>query len=255
MTELRRLIDVCESDFERSILSAGRTDSSDLRKAQVLAALGVGSALTLTSGTSAAGTLTKVAQAVLAKKLLVASIVAGASFAGAVAYRSNVADDTDVAVEEVAQANSVRAARQVSQGVEVTALPIAPPAKATDSEPVDTELGDEPTDRGAVPERSSGRVHHHRGAEASPGLNEEIALLDRARSAINGGRPSEALVRLDEHAAKFPKGGLSLEAQVLRVQALAAAGRNEEASRRAKRILSRSPNSVVAKRLRQYVIE
>jgi hypothetical protein len=103
--------------------------------------------------------------------------------------------------------------------------------------------------------RTQGRQSRQRGPEASAGLNDEIALLDRARAAINGSRPNEALLRLDEHASRFSKGGLALEAQVLRVQALAAAGRREEASRRAKRILSRSPNSVVAQRLRQYVIE
>jgi TolA-binding protein len=89
----------------------------------------------------------------------------------------------------------------------------------------------------------------------NPGLNEEIALLDAARAAVNAGRPTEALERLDDHSRRFPKGSLALEAEVVRVQALAAAGRSEEASRRAKRVLSRSPNSVVAARLRRYVLE
>jgi predicted Zn-dependent protease len=107
------------------------------------------------------------------------------------------------------------------------------------------------------PPEPVGRTFRARSRDhaSAAGLNEELGLLDQARAAIRQGRPNEALARLDEHSTRFPKGALSLEAQVLRVQGLAAAGRTEEASRRAKRILSRSPNSVVAQRLRQYVIE
>jgi hypothetical protein len=252
VNDLRPLISDCESDLERAILSAGRSDSSDLRKAQVLAALGVGSAVTLSSSTSSAATLFKAAQSVftkatLAKKVVVASVVAGTGFAGVVSYGSDVGTEAVKAapVDRVAarERASVPPGRDVMDGIDVTALPMAPPeregAQAEDA-------------RDPAPERSQVRVRQ-RGPEAS--LNDEVELLDRARAAINGGRPNDALVRLDEHSSKFPKGGLALEAQVLRVQALAAAGRNEEASRRAKRILSRSPNSVVAKRLRQYVTE
>lgn len=250
MNDLRPLISDCESDLERAILSAGRSDSSDLRKAQVLAALGVGSAVTLSSSTSSAATLFKAAQAVftkttLAKKVVVASVVAGTGFAGVVSYGSDVGTEAvnaaPVARIEARERASVPPGRDTMDGIEVTALPMAPPDRAESQDARDPGV-----------ERSQVRVRQ-RGPEAS--LNDEVELLDRARAAINGGRPNDALVRLDEHSSKFPKGGLALEAQVLRVQALAAAGRNEEASRRAKRILSRSPNSVVAKRLRQYVTE
>jgi hypothetical protein len=166
-------------------------------------------------------------------------------------YRANVSVEPAVVapVEQTEPGEVAGAVSRVDEGIEVTALPIAP------SETKGEESAQSSVERNAVPERGPGRAHRHRGQETSPGLNDEIELLDRARAAINGGRPNEALVRLDEHSSKFSKGGLALEAQVLRVQALAAAGRSEEASRRAKRILSRSPNSVVAKRLRQYVIE
>lgn len=258
MSELPRLIDECESDFERAILSAGRQDDSHLRKAQVLAALGVGTALTLTSGSSAAATvgggLAKAAQAVLAKKVLVASLVAGTGFVGVVTYQTSVSDPEPApipAANDVDESTSAKV-RAVRRGVEVGTLPMAVPEQTP--EQAFEEAADE-VEAPAVVERVPGTTRSQRRQEAAPGLNDEVALLDRARAAISGGRPTEALLRLDEHAAKFPKGGLTLEAQVLRVQALSAAGRKEEASSRAKRILGRSPNSVVANRLRQYVIE
>src|SRR5690606_26967779 len=88
----------------------------------------------------------------------------------------------------------------------------------------------EPSGESAEPIVRSGRgARSAREVASVASLNEEVALLDRARSAVRAGHPADALTRLDEHSARFPKGSLALEAQVLRVQALAAAGRTEEA--------------------------
>ncbi len=69
-------------------------------------------------------------------------------------------------------------------------------------------------------------------ATAPPGsaLHEEAALL---RSAIESlrvhRRPSDALAAVAEHRRRFPSGALATDAQMLRVEALIALGRRQEA--------------------------
>ena len=69
-------------------------------------------------------------------------------------------------------------------------------------------------------------------AVAPPGsaLHEEAALL---RSAIESlrvdRRPSDALAAVAEHRRRFPSGALATDAQLLRVEALIALGRRQEA--------------------------
>src|SRR5690606_31049317 len=127
-----------------------------------------------------------------------------------------------------AQVSEVAPAAEAIQVRPVQPAPEAPVAEVSELQLV--EEAPEPTGRAFRPRA--------RDTASAASLNEELALLDQARAAIRQGRPNDALARLDEHSSRFPKGALSLEAQVLRVQGLAAAGRTEEASRRAKRILS-----------------
>jgi hypothetical protein len=86
-------------------------------------------------------------------------------------------------------------------------------------------------------------------------LEQEVAVLDAARSALAAGRWGDALRHLSDHSTRFPRGSLLLEAEVLRIEALASSGNADEASRRAQAILRRSPNSIVAKRLRRFIRE
>jgi hypothetical protein len=279
--DLSRLLDECDSDLGRAILKAGRADSSELRKGRVLAAIGVGAAVTMTSKASLAMTA-------VWKKVFAGSVVAASSVIALTAYQASYPAPVERAGlslgPAVEQAGSFRAASshrgsgQLGSGDTGSGDTGSGDTGSGDTGSGDTGSGDTGPSlvewRGAArgvaadtsPEggfaeqsraRSTGRGSRGGGAAGvnAASLNEEVALLDKARSAVRTGRPNEGLARLDEHAARFPKGSLSLEAQVLRVQALAAAGRTEEASRRAKRILSRSPNSVVAQRLRQYVLE
>lgn len=86
-------------------------------------------------------------------------------------------------------------------------------------------------------------------------LEQELAVLDAARGALAAGRWGDAQRHLNDYARRFPRGKLGLEAEVLRIEALASSGDAEGASRRASAILKRSPNSVVAARLRRFVRE
>lgn len=62
-------------------------------------------------------------------------------------------------------------------------------------------------------------------------LAAELAELERARARLRTGDATGALSLLDAHAAHHPKGVLSTEATLLRVEALVAAGRMDEAKR------------------------
>ena len=87
-------------------------------------------------------------------------------------------------------------------------------------------------------------------SDATPSIAREIALIDRARTSIAKGAPKSALATLDEYDVAFPAGTLSLEASVLRIEALAAAGDHGGATARARSFLERYPRSTYDARVR-----
>lgn len=66
-----------------------------------------------------------------------------------------------------------------------------------------------------------------------PDLARERTLLDMARTALGRGDAAAALSAVDTHAREFQRSQLAEEREVLAVQALASAGRRDEATRRA----------------------
>ncbi len=81
-------------------------------------------------------------------------------------------------------------------------------------------------------------------------LGHETALLEQAFRSIDDGNSQRALAALDELEASKPDGALAEERAALRVSALCAAGRVDEARRAADRFLSEMPASVQAGRVR-----
>jgi len=79
-------------------------------------------------------------------------------------------------------------------------------------------------------------------------LAAEVRLLGDAEVAIASGDGSRALERLAEHDRLFPGGALAPEASALRVDALCAAGRTEDAAVEATRFEERYPGSPLARR-------
>jgi hypothetical protein len=77
-------------------------------------------------------------------------------------------------------------------------------------------------------------------------LGAEAHLLTGAQTALAHGNPSQALVFLDEHDARFPAGTLTPESDSLRVTALCASGRVQEARAEATRLRARFPSALVA---------
>lgn len=75
-------------------------------------------------------------------------------------------------------------------------------------------------------------------------------MLGRAHAALAAGDTSSALDAVDAHDRSFPRGALRDEAAVLRIEALARAGRRGEALDEADRFLARAPASPHARRVR-----
>ncbi len=76
-------------------------------------------------------------------------------------------------------------------------------------------------------------------------LARERSLVDRARSALARGDAAGALASADEHRKAFPRGQLAEEREVVAIQALAAAGRSEEAGTRAGTFRKAYPSSLL----------
>jgi len=74
-------------------------------------------------------------------------------------------------------------------------------------------------------------------------LDDEIALVRDARSALRAGDASHSLAILDEHDRRFPGGALSEDCAAERIYALCALGRVDEARLLATRFLADHPVS------------
>jgi hypothetical protein len=85
---------------------------------------------------------------------------------------------------------------------------------------------------------------------ASPGLAEEIAAIDRARSALTDGDPTRSLRLIDRYEQRFRNGAFVEEAEVLRIEAHLRRGERTAASRVGARFLAAHPSSLHAARVR-----
>lgn len=84
-------------------------------------------------------------------------------------------------------------------------------------------------------------------------LDAELAAIDGARAALTSGRSEEALRAIELYRRDFTKPHFAIEADALEVQALAGAGRVDEARRRAEVFLRAHPQSPYAQRVRSSV--
>ncbi len=64
--------------------------------------------------------------------------------------------------------------------------------------------------------------------ERRDSLEQELALLASAQTALRSGQPAQALALTDEHAKRFPQGMLGAERRLIRIRALCASGRKEQ---------------------------
>src|SRR4051812_44706619 len=229
MNEPPRLYMEPESELERSLLDAGRSyTASSSSRAKALAALSIVGVTA--SSTTAASAVTK---AGLGKWLVATALVAGAAIPAARYLRQHAA---------VPRASAAPALSMSAPGP-LTAAPALLNAPAPNEAPASAD----PT-----PSSMPGAAHAESKPAAQGPLAAELSALDAARSALAGGNPSGALSGLDAYARNFPHGRLSLEAEVLRIDALAKSGQTAAAKKRAEAFMKRHPGSVLASRVRAY---
>lgn len=89
------------------------------------------------------------------------------------------------------------------------------------------------------------------GSRASDGsIREEIATIDLVRQMLRENNASSALTELDRYRSRWPSGVFSMEATVLRVEALLGLGDRAAAEHAATSVIDAQPNSRHAARLR-----
>lgn len=237
MKDLPRLLDETQSEAERALLQAGRSyRTSRETLAKTLAALGLAgstAAVVTTTSTATAATLTPLAK-LSGLKLLLSLSVVGVVAAVPIGYKVFYGVKPAVALSAVPRAADKAAELPAPLGggrpadllTAPTVTPVSKPAK--------------------ISARSVG---------APVRLGQELAALDAARSTLAQGNAQGAIFLLDGYDQTCPHGRLELEADLLRMEALARSGQSEGAKRRASAFLKRHPTSVLAARARGYLGE
>lgn len=235
MNEPRRLRDEANSDFERALLDAGTSyGSSDAVRARTLAALGIAGTAALTAGTAGGASSAILTKATWTKLLAVSGI--GVTAAAPVGYY-------------VWQQRAEHVPAPVVAVQAPEARPVAPAPRTTPEPPAPEPQAEPPVRTAPVAPKAEPRP------SSASALTAELGALDAARSRLAAGDAASALSKLDEYARTYPRGRLVLEAEVLRIDALAKSGQMGAAQRRAEAFLKRHPNSVLASRVRTYLTE
>jgi hypothetical protein len=125
--------------------------------------------------------------------------------------------------------------------VNETPAPVVTATFTTKQSPATTP--DEPAQPSAPRAAAPSAKEATPAAETPDTLPREVELLDDARSALQRGAANDSLTALDRYSREFPRGRLSTEALVLRIDALSRAGRTTEAKSLGERFLSANPSS------------
>ena len=238
MTEPVRMHALPESELERALLNAGRSyTASDATRAQLLASLGLAGA-GASSSTRPGSTLTKGALL----KGAVALIVAAAIALPVWRYSTHRPSGPPLAVKV-----PVVTAPPVLQPPPAAVAALPPEALPLEAVPVEA-LPLEASNAAAV----ASAAHAEPKPPAAAPLSDELAALDAARTSLSHSDPGAALTALDAYTRNFPRGRLGLEAEVLRISALAKSGQTDAARKRAEAFLRGHPGSVLASRVRGY---
>jgi hypothetical protein len=229
-------------------------------KSATLAALGLGTATAVATGTAGAlgasglvkfGTIGAVfgfavggvavgVQYALSPEPLTRSdvAVAGASSAPA-------ASERPAPTHPSVSAPSAPVGREVSKPT----VPAAPAARAAERPEEERGPLEDPT-AGRAPEA----VATFEVVPSSPSsLREETRELDRVRAAIVAGDPGAGLAALDRYVAAFPRGALSKEAALLRIKALLMRGDRPRARALARSFMAAHPRDPHVDELRSLL--
>ncbi len=293
MNDPKRLLEEGADDFERGLLSAHRQDAgSDQLLRATLVAMGVGAAAGTAAATAAGATAAcGSAAGVSAAKAVVSgsTAVVAAKLSGAIVLKwiglgvlggvvtlgvaganhhfssSNRAVTTPAAV--LAQPASTllpnqgasHGAASAAASADTTQPEPAPSAQPGPASPPRSENHSALIAAASAPSLASPEAPSSTPApvasQATPvaSLSDEVAALDRVRTALAARNGSEALRSLDRYHRDFPKGVLGPEATVLRIEALALSGDNGSARALAERFLQSPGSAAHATHVRSLV--
>lgn len=247
------------TDFERELLGSWEGEQpTDEARTKVLAIAGLAAgAAGLSAATGAVGKASAAGSSIAPKALAVGTaslakwIVVGtvAAAAAGVTIYYGVARN---APSPVATAGGSAPQRSTSESIESAPLPPVSAALPALSAPLSTKAVPEVSSaRGASPSRRA----LSEKATSDDALGEEVSFLDHARRALAGGDPAGALRQLDAFDARFPRGSLVEEAEVVRVEALLAEDDRASAAKVAARFLAAHPTSPHAARIRALLAQ
>lgn len=158
------------------------------------------------------------------------AVAAAAAVAGGVLSLQVPADPVDITAEAPAPPSTQQRATDAN-----TAAPAPGPRPSSDAPPVTPAP---PAKRAPV--------------RTPPSLDQELASMQRARAALGRGDPSAALAELDQFGRGPGWRQLAVEARLLRIEALARAGRADEARNLARRFVEQNPNNPLVDRARTF---
>jgi hypothetical protein len=147
--------------------------------------------------------------------------------------------DEVVVVEDDARPRSRARAPEQAPAPTVTA-PVAPPKVVVPLEPA----------RRGKPSAKPGRIAED-ASDASASTLEQVAAIRRAYAAVRDGDGDRALRMLDAHAKQWPTSEFAGERDLLRVRALCAAGRKQDAEQAAAAFKRKHPGSPLGAALKQ----
>ena len=185
----------------------------------------------------------------LVGKVLATTVIVGATTTAVVVARPEPTPAPTVARAVHEDAPRPRARPPAARAPTSAAIPPAvvdpggevPPAPAPVPEPLPAERVRKP---------KSATVPTPPPIVDASALEREAALVAASQRALAQNRPERALDLLEQHARTFPHGGMAEDRDALRVVALCAAGRTDDAATQRTKFFRRWPKSLHASRVR-----
>jgi hypothetical protein len=248
MSGFGRLSSTSPNPVTRAVLRAGRVDEPSAEgRHRTAVALGVaGGVMAATTGTAGAagaagGTgiaASKWASTAVLVKWLAAGLAGSAVAVSAVHEYRVVTHPPPGSTTTVATLSAP--ARPVPKPL---VTHVAGPASASSASEPALPKADAPKPRAVAPTPA---------VQASK-LRDEMDALDGARAALGSGDATRALEALGAHDRAYPHGALAEEGAILRVEALAQAGKTQAAMNEARQFLAQHPDSPHARRARSVL--
>lgn len=213
-------------------------DARPIERAPDSARVAVKAKVLATVGASAGGAVAASAKVAPASSWWAAIAMIGVVIAAVMALRAPSSSHRAHESEPTALAPDARSTVQSALEAPPTATPPSsiPPVSAVEDAAA-------PARAHAAPD--AGGPGAARAQDPADSLAEEQRLLDQARGALAAHEADRAMSALSQHARRYARGVLSMEREALRVRALLAADRREEARATADRFVARWPSSAL----------